>query len=188
MEKTSVIAWAYPLELESDDNGTWLITAPDLPELTSWAPIDRLEETIRNARNALVAALAARIERGEDIPAPSPARGRLSVVAPTLVGLKIALYRVMRAQGISQKELARRLDCDPKEVRRLLDVTHGSRADMLDRALMAVGVQPPSSAIALHAGERDGSSDRTIERVAMQGAEINALLGFARRHKEKFRA
>ena len=185
MQNISVFTWSYPLDLAPDDNATWLITSPDLPELTTWAPIGQLADAVRYARKALVAALAARIERGEDIPPPSAAKGRLSVIAPTLVGLKVALYRAMRAQGISQKELARRLNCDPKEVRRTLDVTHSTRADFLDRALHAVEVQPPSSAVEIHAIVRGAVNDIEVKRAAMYGAEIHSLLRFARKKKSK---
>jgi antitoxin HicB len=183
MENISVFTWSYPLDLEPDDNGTWLITAPDLPELTTWAPIGKLPEAVQYARKALVAALAARMQHGEDIPHPSAAKDRLSVIAPTLVGLKVTLYRAMRAQGISQKELARRLNCDPKEVRRILDVTHSTRANLLDRALLSVEVQPPSSAVRIHAIIRGAANDIEIKRAAMHGAEIHSLLRFARKKK-----
>jgi antitoxin HicB len=185
MKNISVFTWSYPLDLEPDDNATWLITAPDLPELTTWAPIGQIAEAVQIARKALVAALAARIERGEEIPTPSPANGRLSIIAPTLVGLKVALYRAMRAQGISQKELARRLDCDPKEVRRILDVTHSTRADFLDRALFSVDVQPPSSAIEMHAIVRNVVNSLEMKQAAMYGAEIHSLLRFTQKHRRR---
>jgi antitoxin HicB len=188
MENPSVFTWSYPVVLNPDDNGTWLITAPDIPELTTWAPIDDLVAAIQNARNALVAALAARVERGEDIPTPSPAKGRLSIIAPTLVGLKVALYRAMRMQRITQKEMARRIGCDPKDVRRLLDLTHNSRSDIVDRALLAAGVQPPTSAVEMHAVVRDRAADVEIKKIAMSGAEIQSLRSFVRKQKLKSRS
>ncbi len=40
---------------------------------------------------------------------------------------------------MTQVTLARRLGCDPKDVRRLLDLMHRSRLDRLEAALAALG-------------------------------------------------
>ncbi|MGE5153321.1 MAG: type II toxin-antitoxin system HicB family antitoxin, partial [Bdellovibrio bacteriovorus] len=53
--------------------------------------------------------------------------------------LKAALYLAVRDAGIGTSELARRLEVDEKEARRLLDPRHGSKAAALERALLAVG-------------------------------------------------
>jgi len=50
-----------------------------------------------------------------------------------------ALYLAVREAGIGTSELARRLGVHEKEARRLLDPRHGSKADSLERALLAVG-------------------------------------------------
>jgi antitoxin HicB len=121
----------YALDLTPDDD-TWLITSPDFPELTTFARLGDVVDAAARGRDALVAVLAHRMDSGEPIPDPSPARNRLVVRLPTLVGLKVTLYREMQAQRIAVSELARRIERDPKEVRRLLDVTHGSRTDLLD--------------------------------------------------------
>jgi antitoxin HicB len=56
-----------------------------------------------------------------------------------LLALKAALRTAMRQAGVSNTELARRLGCDEKEVRRLLDPRHGSRLPPLEAALAALG-------------------------------------------------
>ena len=58
---------------------------------------------------------------------------------PPLIALKLAIYRAMQEQGVSQSELARRLGCDSRQVRRILDLDHRSRLDLLDAALKALG-------------------------------------------------
>ena len=58
---------------------------------------------------------------------------------PRATTLELAIYQAMRDRGVSQVELARRLDCDPKDVRRLLDLMHRSRLDRLEAALRALG-------------------------------------------------
>jgi antitoxin HicB len=60
-------------------------------------------------------------------------------VLPPQVVAKLAIYQAMRAPGLSQAALAERLGCDPRQVRRLLDLDHRSRLDQLEAALAALG-------------------------------------------------
>ena len=52
---------------------------------------------------------------------------------------KIALRREMRAHGVNNSELARRLGVAENHVRRLVDLDHRSRIDDVERALKAFG-------------------------------------------------
>ena len=52
---------------------------------------------------------------------------------------KLAIYEAMRAAGLTQTALADRLGCDPRQIRRLLDLDHASRLDQLEAALAALG-------------------------------------------------
>ncbi len=52
-----------------------------------------------------------------------------------MAAAKLAIYQAMRDKGVTQVALARRLGCDPKDVRRLLDPMHRSRLDRLEAAL-----------------------------------------------------
>jgi antitoxin HicB len=128
--------FAYPIDLTPDED-TLLVTSPDLPELTSFGT-DR-NDALVHARDALVAMIGQYRDRGLAIPPPSPANGRPVVHLPTLLAAKVALYHAMRAKGVTQVELARRLGCDPRQVRRLLDPTMATRFDQLDAALAALG-------------------------------------------------
>ena len=76
---------AYPIDL-TDDDGTLLVTAPDFPELTTFG--DDRDEAIARAADALEEAIAARISRGDPIPAPSEGGARLLIPAhpPTPAG------------------------------------------------------------------------------------------------------
>ena len=125
---------SYPILLEPDD-GAVLATSPDFPELTTFGD-DRAEALIR-AVDALEEAIAARIHRGLDIPAPSSGPDR--AVVPTLTAIKVILYQGMRDQGIGKAELARRLGWHLPQVDRVLDVRHRSRLDRMDAALGAIG-------------------------------------------------
>ena len=51
---------------------------------------------------------------------------------------KTALYEAMLAEKVTRTELARRLSCHLEQVARLLDLTHASKFEQLERALAAV--------------------------------------------------
>ena len=68
------MALDYPVLLTPDDNGTLLVTCPDLPEVTTFGS-DKAD-ALRHARDAIEEAIAARIAGRADIPLPSASRGR----------------------------------------------------------------------------------------------------------------
>jgi antitoxin HicB len=127
---------AYAIEISPDDNGTLLVTCPDLPEVTTWAE-DEADAVLR-ARDAIEEALAARIADREEIPVPAPALGRPVAALPALAELKIALYCAMRETGTRKADLARLLSAHGPQVDRLLDLRHASRLDQLETALAAL--------------------------------------------------
>jgi antitoxin HicB len=128
----------YPTALERDDNGTFLVTFPDFPDAVTYG--DDEADALAHASEALTAAISARMDDGEDIPTPSSIEsGQYAVTLPPLVAVKAAIYMEMRRQHVSKSELARRLEQNPKQVDRLLEVTHSSRHDQLDRALAVLG-------------------------------------------------
>jgi antitoxin HicB len=127
----------YPVVLTSDDNGTILVTCPDLPEVATFGE-DR-EDALRRGVDAIEEALAARIAHREDIPAASAADGRPCVVLPLLTVAKAELYQTARTQGVSKAVLGRRLDLHGPQVDRLFDMRHASRIEQIDRALRSMG-------------------------------------------------
>lgn len=127
---------SYRVVLSPDDNGTVLVTCPDLPEVTTFG--DDREEALLRAVDAIEEALAARIARREPIKAPSAMRGHL-VVLPALTALKVELYRTVLKQGVRKAELARRLDVHAPQVDRLLDLRHDSRLEQLEAAFRVLG-------------------------------------------------
>jgi antitoxin HicB len=136
----------YPVSLITDGNSI-IAEFPDVPEALT-AGCDK-DNALAWAQDALVVALSGYLEEGQDIPQPSKLRkGQFSVALPPLVATKLAIYQAMREQNIKQLELARRLHCDARQVRRLLDLDHHSTLEQLDDALHAlgkrlvVGIQP----------------------------------------------
>ena len=110
----------------------------DLPEATTQG--EGISDALAEAVDCLEEAIASRIVNDDDIPAPSrPARGERLVALPAQMAAKAALYLAMRQAGISKTELARRLRCDEKDVRRLLNPRYGSKLPKIDAALAALG-------------------------------------------------
>jgi antitoxin HicB len=132
-----VARYVFPVLLAADDNGTVLVTAPDLPGFVTYG--DSEAEALRKAQGALAQLIDACMRTGKPIPEGSPARGRLTIAMPTLMTLKAALYMAMRESKMSKSELARRLGVDVRQVRRMLDPLVSSRVEELDRALALLG-------------------------------------------------
>lgn len=126
----------YPVRLSRDDNDTFLVEVPDIPEAVTFG--DTKEEALARASDALATALEAYIKDRRDIPEPSAAAGP-RVTLPALVAAKVDLYREMRANHVGKAELGRRLHWHLPQVDRLLDVHHDSRLDQLEQAFAALG-------------------------------------------------
>ena len=60
---------------------------------------------------------------------------------PPLAAMKLAVYQAMRAQGITQHQLALRIGCDERQVRRILDISHESKVSQVEAALSALSLR-----------------------------------------------
>jgi antitoxin HicB len=129
---------SYPVRLARDSNGTFLVTAPDFPEVTTFG-VDGTDALVR-AVDAIATAIQGRISDGEDIPLPSVPKPRQKCVSlSALIWAKLELYRVMRLTGTVKADLARRLKVHPPQIDRLLDLDHDSRLDQIEKAARAMG-------------------------------------------------
>lgn len=126
----------YPVTLTRDDNDTYLLTFPDVPDAVTFG--ETKDEAIARAADALLTVIDAYMKDRRDIPQPS-ARAGTSVELPALETAKIELYRAMRASDVGKAELARRLDWHLPQVDRVLNVRHGSQLDQLEAAFSALG-------------------------------------------------
>jgi len=126
----------YAVNLSPDDNGTLLVTIPDLPEAVTFG-VDR-DDALARAVDAIETAIMAAIAAREDVPAPK-AKGRDTVALPALSIAKIELYRAMRAESVGKAALAKRLGVALPQIDRLLDLRHASRLDAIERALATLG-------------------------------------------------
>lgn len=126
----------YAVRLSPDDNGTLLVSVPDLPEALTFGE-DR-EDALARAVDAIETALIGRMAAREDIPDPKTQTGDF-VTLPALSAAKVELYRLMRQQSIGKSELGRRLGVALPQIDRLIDLRHGSRLDALERAFGVLG-------------------------------------------------
>jgi len=133
----------FPAVLERDDNDTWLITCPALPEVTTFAEGEA--DWHDHARDAIEEAIAARMAGWRDVPLPagsdltSDATLQHRVVELSLqAALKLMLFRSCKHKGVSRAELARRLGWHREQVDRLFRLDHASRVDQLDAAVRAL--------------------------------------------------
>lgn len=129
----------YPVTLTPDpEDGGFVVTFADLPEAVTQGEDEA--EALDQAQGALEAALEYRVREGLEVPAPSPAASGQAVVAPPVhTALKAALHLAMREAHVNKSELARRMDLDEKEARRILDLRHATRIPTIERALRALG-------------------------------------------------
>ena len=101
----------YRVDLAADDNGSLLVTCPQLPMVATFG--ETREDALSHARDAIETALASMIDDGEKIPRPKAADlakdDGLTVRLPALTALKVQLVWALEAAGITRAELARRL-------------------------------------------------------------------------------
>ncbi|WP_269514986.1 type II toxin-antitoxin system HicB family antitoxin [Brevundimonas subvibrioides] len=129
----------YPLTL-TEDGDSFLVTSPDLPEVTSFG--ETRDAAIMNGTNAVLEAIAARIASGETVPAgrvlmaPGQAVARVSFN----VEAKVHLHNAMLHESVNVEDLSRRMGAASRTtVDRLLDIDHVSKTDQITAAFNALG-------------------------------------------------
>ena len=129
--------YGYRATLEPGETaGVIVVTFADVPEAITQG--DDLADALIQAEDALGVALLSYPLRGLRLPPAATDTGALVTVAPD-VAAKLALLESFAVAGLSKSELARRIGCDEKEVRRLLDPHHPSKLKSLSIALAALG-------------------------------------------------
>ena|SRR5438874_12668071 len=132
-----MVVLQYPAVLEKDDNATWLVTFPDFDDAVTFG--DTLEKALAHAVDALETVIISRMKHKMDIPAPSAARGRRLVSIPPLTAAKALLYKELREQNVSIRQLAKKLHCEYPVAHRLLDLSRKSQVDEIAKALQVLG-------------------------------------------------
>jgi len=137
MVKRPLETFAFPVRLEPAEEGGFIVNFPDMPR--GWSQGDDRAEALAQAEDLLEEMVLGAMAHDEDVPAPSPARGRPTVALPALTAAKLEAYRAMRAAGLNKKQLAERLGWQPSQVTRLFDGRHASRLDQIEAALRVFG-------------------------------------------------
>jgi len=118
----------YPVKLTPDDNGTILVTAPDLPEVSTFG--EDTADALRRAADAIATALQGRIRAGEKTscsvgPPPWPAAGGASsycrreaqTTPPHTSDTKAPPWRSMRPASSSSSSTVRTIAAEAPESR-----------------------------------------------------------------------
>ncbi len=130
--------FVYPAKLTAEKVGGFSVTFQDLPEAITQG--EDLADAHEQASDCLDEAIAGRLTRIDGIPAASKTRkGEYLIAVPPLVAAKAALYLAMRDANLSNVQFAKRLGCDEKEVRRMLDPKHQTKTATIHRALRLFG-------------------------------------------------
>lgn len=131
--------FVYPAKFERGDKpGVIVITFRDLSEAITQGNGEK--DALWQATDCLEEVIAGRIADGREIPEPSKAsRSERQIPVPAPMAAKAALYLAMRGAGITNTELARKLGCDEKEVRRMLDPRHPTKLPRIKEALDLLG-------------------------------------------------
>ena len=128
----------YPAKIEADEDGFFLVTFRDLPFAVT--DVKTFQEVLEAATDCLEEAIAMCIDDGLEVPFPSKQRkDEIGIVLPTLMAAKAALYITLKKKGLTKAALARLLNVNEKEGRRLLDPHHKTKIPRINEALSALG-------------------------------------------------
>ncbi|MFN3233838.1 MAG: type II toxin-antitoxin system HicB family antitoxin [Gammaproteobacteria bacterium] len=128
----------YPIKLAKQKEGGYLVRFPNFPEAITQG--NNKQEAIHEAQDCLEEAVANRMAMKLAIPKPSKAKKSGVLIAlPATLAAKAALYITMRNKKLTNVALAKKLNCDEKEVRRLLDPDYTSKFPRIEYALNILG-------------------------------------------------
>ena len=131
--------FVYPATFKRGEKPNVLVvTFRDVPEAITQGQGEK--DAVWQAADCLEEAIAGRIADGREIPhATKATRGERLIPVPAPMAAKAALYVAMREAAITNVQLARRLGCDEREVRRMLDPRHPTKLPRIKEALEVLG-------------------------------------------------
>lgn len=134
--------FSFPVTLTTDEvDGGFTVTFRDLPEAITQG--ENIEDALNEAADCLEEAIANRVIRRLPIPTPSEANeNEYLVTTPLQTSFKASIWLAMQEKNINQTQLAQTLRVDEKEVRRILDPSHNTKLETLERSLLALGKRP----------------------------------------------
>ena len=129
--------FSYPVKLTKQKEGGYLVQFVDLPQAITQG--ETIEDALDQAADCLEEIIAFLIENKRDIPHPSKHKKYKYVSLSATFAAKTALYLTMREKKLNNTLLAKKLHCDEKEVRRLIDPYYGSKLPRIEQALHKLG-------------------------------------------------
>jgi antitoxin HicB len=125
-----------------EDGDGYIVTFPDIPEAMTHGR--SRAEARANAVEALeLALLGAYFAIGRDFPVPSrkPAKGGSHewIAIPPSAIAKMAFIDAFEASGMTRVALGAKLGKSEAEIRRMLNPTYGTKINMLEAGLRALG-------------------------------------------------
>ena len=145
--------YTYPVTLTRLESGQVMAEFADLPEALTYG--DNEELALQWARDALYEALDQYMTMRRDIPTPGPVENHGISVEP-MVGIKLSIYQAMREKSVTQERLASLLDCDARQIRRLLDLFHNSALPQIIAALEVLGYRLEARAVPMSPPSLEG--------------------------------
>jgi antitoxin HicB len=129
--------YTYRATLEPGENlGVIVVSFEDVPEAITEG--DGMGHALDQAEEVLGLSLLTYLRLGRPLPEPKATTGAPVSVAAD-VAAKLAVLETFAVSGITKSELARRLGCDEREARRILDPMHATKLPALTKALAAMG-------------------------------------------------
>jgi antitoxin HicB len=128
---------SYRVELTADDNGTLLVTCPDLPGVVTFGETEA--EALHWASDAIEEWIASCLHGFDPVPRPTPGEPRATLSLHTSMVLE--LYWALRARGWTRADLQRALGWHRPQVDRLFDLRQETKISRLEAAFRAIGVE-----------------------------------------------
>lgn len=130
--------FTYPVKVQSNNEGGFIATFPDVPEANTeaWS----MEQLKTNAQDALITSIDFYIEDHRHFPSPSKVKnGNMAIELPASIATKIVLLNLMVSLNIRPVDLARKMKIKPQEVNRIIDVHHATKIDTIQKAIKVLG-------------------------------------------------
>lgn len=126
---------AYPARIEQDADGRFVVTFPDLPYgATDGATLDEALFEAQDCLDEVIAGLLA-----DDKELPEPSQGEHMIPVSPEIAMKYAVRKAFNESGWTRIDVARKLDINEKEVRRILDPGQPTKPKRMNQALRVFG-------------------------------------------------
>src|SRR3990167_1844948 len=130
--------FTFPIQLTKQKKGGYTVQFSDLPEAITQG--ESIADALNEAADCLEEAIANRMIMKLEIPIPKTIKPKeYSVSLSTTLAAKAALYMIMREKQLTNVALAKKISCDEKEIRRLLDPYYSSKIPRIEDVLHQLG-------------------------------------------------